>query len=97
MAKFSKYEEVAAYLKTQPLLEQYVNYADSKGVKRRNIQIEKSQAILLRVLYANIIYNILNIEEQLKYLNKDDNNVLKAVEILDKGRSFPKAPAESKK
>ena len=95
MSKFTKNEEVVAYLKTQPLLEQYINYAESKGVKRRNIQIEKSRKILTRVLYANIIYNILNIEEQLKYLNKDDNNVLKAVETLEKGRSFPKAPAES--
>ena len=43
-------------------------------------------------IYGNIIYNMLGIEEYIKYLNKSDNTVLKAVEVLEKGESVPKAP-----
>ena len=31
-------------------------------------------------------------EEYIKYLNKTDKTVLKAVEVLEKGESVPKAP-----
>ena len=31
-------------------------------------------------------------EAYIEYLNKSDKTVLKALEVLDKGESFPKAP-----
>ena len=45
-------------------------------------------------LYGNIIYNMLGIEAYIEYSNKTDNTVLKALEVLEKGESFPKAPEE---
>ena len=45
-------------------------------------------------LMANIIYNILGMEAHIKYLNKTDSTVLKAIDVLDKGESFPKPPAD---
>jgi carboxyl-terminal processing protease len=41
------------------------------------------------ILYGNIIYNMLNMEEYVKYLNLTDQAVLKAVEVLNDGRSRP--------
>ena len=43
-------------------------------------------------LYGNIIYNMLGMEAYVEYLNESDKTVLKAVEILEKGESFPQAP-----
>ena len=56
------------YLKEQGIIEQFVNFAESKGVKRRNIQIQKSHKLLEKILYGNIIYNMLGIEEYIKFL-----------------------------
>ena len=39
------------------------------------------------ILYGNIIYNVLGMEEYVKYLNLSDPVVLKAVEVLDKGKN----------
>lgn len=41
------------------------------------------------ILYGNVIYNMLGMEEYVKYLNLSDPVVLKAVEILDRGESKP--------
>ena len=35
---------------------------------------------------------MLGMEAYIEYLNKSDKTVLKALEVLDKGESFPKAP-----
>lgn len=78
------------YLRTQGIIEQFIRFADSKDVKRRNIQIQKSNKLLEKVLYGNIIYNMLGMEEYIKYLNKNDITVEKALEILNQGKSFPK-------
>lgn len=87
-------EKMLQYLKSQNLLEQFARYAESKGLKRRNILMYKSQWLFETNLYGNIIYNILSIEEYIKYLNKSDKTVLKALEVLEKGESFPQAPKQ---
>ena len=37
---------------------------------------------------------MLGMEAYIEYLNKSDKTVLKALEVLDKGESFPKAPEQ---
>ena len=91
-AKLSQYttmDSMLAYLKTQNLLEQLVQHATSKGVKRRNNHIAKSRDVMEDIIYGNIIYNMLGMQEYVKYLNLTDPVVLKAVEVLDAGVSRP--------
>jgi len=38
---------------------------------------------------------MLGIEAYIQYLNQTDKTVLKALEVLEKGESFPKAPEET--
>ena len=92
--KLSEYEteELLNYLRRQGLVEQFVRFADSKGVKRRNILIQKSYKLLEKNIYGNIIYNMLGLEAYLQYFNKSDATVNKGIEILEKGEAFPKAP-----
>ena len=96
-AKLQKYDnadDLLKYLKTQHILEKFARFAESKGLKRRNILMYKAKEHFDRNLYGNIIYNMLNMEEYLKYLNQSDKTVLKALEILEKEEAFPKAPEQ---
>ena len=86
-------EKLENYLKKQNLLNQFANWAEKKGLKRRNNMIMKSKELFELSLYGNIIYNMLGIEAYIEFLNQTDNTVLKAVEVLEKGESFPQAPA----
>lgn len=85
-------DELCEYLKTQNLLVKFSKWAEKKGLKRRNNMLITSKELFETSIYGNIIYNMLGIEEYIKYLNKSDNTVLKAVEVLEKGESVPKAP-----
>lgn len=90
--KFANEDEIAKYLVSQNIVSQFVTFADSKGIKRRNILISKSHKLLEKYLCSNIISNILGTEPYTRFWNKDDKTVLKAIEILEKGEAFPQAP-----
>ena len=94
LQKYTNAEDLLKYLKTQNILEKFAQFAESKGLKRRNILMYQSKELFDRNLYGNIIYNMLNMEEYLKYLNQSDKTVLKALEILEKEKSFPQAPEQ---
>ena len=94
LQKYSTPDEMLKYLKTQNILEQFVRFAETKGLKRRNILINKSKKLFERNLYGNIIYNMLDMEDYLKFLNQSDPTVLKALEVLESGESFPKVPEQ---
>ena len=94
LKKYETAEELLKYLKTQNILEKFARFAESKGLKRRNILMYKSKDLFDRNLYGNIIYNMLNMEEYVKFLNQTDKTVLKAIEVLEKGESFPKGPEQ---
>lgn len=93
---FNDEAELQKYLDKQNIVEQFVQFAAQKGVKRRNLLINKSRKLLERNLYGNIIYNIQGREAYIRYINRDDATVLKALEILERGEAFPKAPATIK-
>ena len=91
-------QKMETYLKTQNLLEKFAEYAEGKGLKRRNILMYKSKKLFEESLYGNIIYNMLGMEAYTTYSNQTDTTVQKALEVLENGESFPKAPeAEIKK
>lgn len=88
-------QKMEAYLKTQNLLEKFAEYAEKKGLKRRNILMYKSKQLFEESLYGNIIYNMLGIEAYITYSNLTDKTVQKALEVLEKGESFPQAPQKT--
>ena len=89
LSQHATMEELLQYLKGQNLMEMFIQYATDKGIKRRNNLISKSRPVMEEILYGNVIYNMLGMEEYVKYLNLSDPVVLKAVEILDRGESKP--------
>lgn len=88
-------QKMEAYLKTQNLLEKFAEYAEKKGLKRRNILMYKSKQLFEESLDGNIIYNMLGIEAYITYSNLTDKTVQKALEVLEKGESFPQAPEKT--
>ena len=94
LQKYENADDLLKYLKTQNILEKFARYAESKGLKRRNILMYKSKELFDRNLYGNIIYNMLNMEEYVKYINQSDKTVLKALEVLEAEKAFPNAPEE---
>ena len=89
LSQYKTFEDMVSYLNTQPLLDNFVEYATKKGLKRRNNLIAKSKEVLTHSLYSHIIYQIQGMLEHVKYINQDDPTVLKAVEVLEKGEAFP--------
>ena len=92
LSRFADYKELLGYLQRQDIVQQFIRFADSKGVKRRNLLIQKSRALLERNLYAGIIYNMLSTEQYIRYINESDTTVKTALDILQRGEAFPKAP-----
>lgn len=93
LQKYDTPEKMEAYLKGQNLLNKFAAWAEKKSLKRRNNLMMKSRRLFEMSLYGNIIYNMLGMEAYVECLNESDKTVLKAVEILEKGESFPQAPA----
>lgn len=92
LQKYDTTEKMEEYLKKQNLLNNFAAWAEKKGLKRRNNLMAKSRKLFEMSLYGNIIYNMLGMEAYVEFLNETDKTVLKAVEILEKGESFPQAP-----
>ena len=76
-------------MKKQNMVEKFVNYADKQGLKRRNLMIQKSHHLLERYIHSRIIYNILDEQQWIEFLNADDPAILETLRIFKEGKSFP--------
>jgi carboxyl-terminal processing protease len=94
LSSFDDEESLLKYLRRQGLIAQFVKYAETKDVKRRNILIRKSYKLLEKNIYGHIIYNIMGKESYIKYFNKSDAIVETALNLLENGEAFPQAPAQ---
>ncbi len=93
LKKYNTLESLEAYLKKQDLVEKFANYAANHGLKRRNLMIQKSHRLLERYITSRIVYNMLNDDAWSHYLNKDDEVIIKAQDVFNRGEAFPKKPA----
>lgn len=94
---FKEMMELSDYLVKQNTVEKFAVYADSRGLKRRNLMIQKSHYLLERYINSRIIYNMLDEEAWNEYLNLDDKCVEKALELFKNGEAFPKKPVTPEK
>lgn len=96
MQKFEEMLELVKYLKKQNTVDQFANYANSHGLQRRNLMIQKSHSLLERYINSRIIYNMLDEQAWTEYVNQDDRVIKAAMEVFRKGEAFPKAPEKAK-
>ncbi|MBR3907568.1 MAG: S41 family peptidase [Bacteroidaceae bacterium] len=89
LSHHKRYGTLVADLKGRGLFERFVAFAKERGIEADEEQTNASRQLLERSLYSNITYQILGMQEHIKYINLDDPTVLKAVEVLENGKAFP--------
>ena len=68
---------------------QFLREVDKRGITARPGEIEEAREHAETIVYGNIIYNLLGMNEYLQFLNRTDPMVQRAIEVLEKGESFP--------
>lgn len=93
---FTEMMELADYLVKQNTVDKFATYADKHGLQRRNLMIKKSYNLLERYINSRIIYNIMDEEDWIEYLNLDDNVIKAALNVFKNNAAFPKKPEHEK-
>ena len=96
LSKFKTKRELLAYLKKLNTVELFAQYGEKNGLKRRNLMIQKSHALLERYINSRLIYNVLDEQAWTEYLNDDDPTISKTLEVFKAGRAFPKPEPTTK-
>ena len=91
LSSFNTWEELYDYLCHQPLLSNFVNFASSKGIKRRPTLINISGALIENQLQAYIVRNFFDEAGFYPIFLKDDVTLLRAIKVLQAGESLPTA------
>ena len=89
LSSFETMPELSDYLDRQNTVDKFATYADKNGLKRRNLMIKKSYKLLKLFINSRIIYNIMDEEELIEYLNLDDNVIKTALGVFKRGEAFP--------
>ena len=90
LTKLRTADRMEQYLRKENLLEKFAQFAEKHQLRRRNLMLQKSRRLFERNIYGSIIFNIGEMKDYLQFLDKDDPAVIKAKEILNEGKSFPK-------
>lgn len=97
LSSFENMYDLADYLDNQNTVDKFATYADKNGLKRRNLLIKKSYDMLKLYINSRIIYNIMDEEDWIEYLNLDDNVVKTALDVFKRNEAFPKRPVKKAK
>ncbi|MBR5324679.1 MAG: S41 family peptidase [Muribaculaceae bacterium] len=89
LSKFKSAKSLVVYLKKENILDEFIEFATSKGIKARPVYINVSRKEILNSLYANITRNILGDKAFYPIALMNDETFLKAVEILNENKGFP--------
>lgn len=82
LSKFTEMMPLANYLDRQNLVNDFANYAARYGLRRRNLMIMRSHSLLQKYIDSRIIYNILDEQAWIEYLNLSDETVKAALNVF---------------
>lgn len=82
LSKFTEMMPLANYLDRQNLVNDFANYAARYGLRRRNLMIMRSHSLLQNYIDSRIIYNILDEQAWIEYLNLSDETVKAALNVF---------------
>ena len=94
LSQMKTVNELEKYLKQQNTVDKFATYADQKGLKRRNLMIQRSHKLLERYINSRIIYNIMSEEAWVEYLNVDDPVIMETLKVFRSNDAFPAPPAK---
>ncbi|MDR3127464.1 MAG: S41 family peptidase [Tannerellaceae bacterium] len=85
LAAFDSPDSLYQHLLTQPLLQELVDFAASRGIRPRNALIRLSAPLIENQVHAYIIRNFFDDRGFYPILLKDDPTLLRAIEALQSG------------
>lgn len=92
LKKYDTMNDLLKIIAQRNIVDNFVSFAEKKGLQRRNLLIRRSHRLLEHYLYSRIIYNMLDEEAWLQYLNSDDAAIKITLDVFKRNESFPKKP-----
>jgi len=89
LKNFSTMNSLLAHLKKQNLLEKFAAYAEKNGLQRRNLMLQRSRTLFERYIYSRIIYNMMDEEAWMEYLNSNDPAIMETMKVFKNKAAFP--------
>ena len=89
LSKYGNAADLEKYLRKTSVMDQFIRYADSKGIVRRNNMILRSKPLFEKAVYGSIIYNMLEMNSYVQFMNYKDKALDKAVELFNAKRTKP--------
>lgn len=87
--ELSSLEKKIEWMDKQHLLESFARYAQKHSLPRRNLMLKRSERLFRRSIYGGIIYNSSDMNDYMRFINREDNAVLRALEIIREGKTVP--------
>lgn len=76
------HSDITGYLDADNVLNQFYDYAARNGVKRDNTLSRPARKQMRNALYGNIIYDALEMQDYITFINLSDPTVIRAIDIL---------------
>jgi len=92
LASFKTYQDLYAYLKTQPLLNEFTDFAETQGMKKRPTLIQISGPLIEKYISALIVRNFFNNEGYYPIILTDDVAFLRALKEISNNDGRPVIP-----
>ena len=89
LSSFKTYQELYDYLKQQPLLAEFAQFAAQKGIKKRPRLIQISSRLIEKQLQAYIVRNFFDDAGFYPIFMNDDVTLERAIQVIQEGKSFP--------
>ena len=93
LGAYKSYQDLYAYLQRQPILEEFVEFAEKNGISRRPTLIEISKELIETSIHAIIVSNFFSNDGFYPIYYKNDNTLESAVQVLKNGDWKPQAHA----
>lgn len=90
LAQYTDMPSLLVYLKSSGVKDGFFAEATRKGIRTPSAdELAEAGKNIETVVYGNIIYNMLGMDQYIQFLNRTDPVVLCAVEVLERGASVP--------
>ena len=89
LENLESFKDVELTLSKDQVFDKFIRFADSNGVKRRNLMINESKKIITQYLITQIINDAWGNEKANVYANETDPMVIKALDIIRHNETFP--------
>jgi carboxyl-terminal processing protease len=91
LASFETYKDLYTYLQRQPILDEFVAYAEKNGINRRPTLIELSKEVIENTIYSFIVQYFFGNAGYYPVIQKDDITINRAIQVLKSDDWKPQA------